>query len=93
MTYSIQIHSHQHRMTKKPIIQRRHIAADDETHDARVIELVAPFGHGLGMVRKRVKSSAHAETQSRAGQKTSKHKLVGGARVRAQVSRADDLGT
>lgn len=65
-------------MTEEAVVQSRHVAADDEEHDAGVIQLVAPFGDLGGVVAEGVIRSGHAEAGHGAGEEAGEDEEVGG---------------
>lgn len=67
------------RQAEEPVVQRGHVAADDEADDAGVVELVAPFGDSGAMVAEGMVGSAHAEAQGGAGEEAGKGEHVGAA--------------
>ena len=77
------------RQTEKAIVQGGHVASDDEEDDAGVVELVAPLGHVLRVVHKRVEGGAHAEAQQGAAEEAGEDEDVGGGG--RGVARGDDM--
>lgn len=65
-------------MAEEAVVQSRHVAADDEEHDARVIQLVAPFRDFGGVVAEGVVGGGHAETGHGAGEEAGEDEEVGG---------------
>ena len=67
---------HHRRMAKQPVVQRRNIRPDNQKHDARVVEFVAPLGHGRTVVVDRVVCRAHAETEEGSSEEARKGNAV-----------------
>lgn len=44
-THQRQVDLQQPGQAIEAVVHRRHVTPHDETHDARVVELVAPLGH------------------------------------------------
>lgn len=87
LTHQIQILRHQDRMAEEAVIQRRHIAAHDQRHDARIIKLVAPFGNLLAVVHQGVIRRAHAQTHHGAAEEARKDQDI--RRIGRLVARMD----
>lgn len=76
-THCGEIYLHQFRDTIKSIIQRRHITAYNQAHNARIVQFIPPLGHFGTMVTQRMKRRTHAQTQEGACKETAKHENVG----------------
>lgn len=78
-THRAEIGLKQCRLAEEAVIQRRHVAAHDEGHDSRVIQLVAPAGDLGAVIHDGVKGRAHAQAQDGAAKEARKDGNVGGA--------------
>lgn len=77
-TYRAEVDLHQVSVAEEAVVQSRHVATDDEEHDARVIQLVAPFRDLRGMVAEGMVSGGHAETGHGASEEAGEDEEVGG---------------
>ena len=67
-THQGHVHLHEPRLAEEAVVQRGHVAPDDERHDARVIELVAPARRPPAVAQQRVERRAHAHARRGAAQ-------------------------
>lgn len=87
-THQCQVDLQQPGQAVEAVIHGGHVAAHDEAHDARVVELVAPLGHVGRVVADGVVRRAHPEAQEGAGEEAAKDEpvLPGGG----GIARRDD---
>lgn len=74
--YQIQISRHQDRMAKEAIVQRRHVASHNQSHDARIVQFIAPSRNLLAMVRQSMIRGAHPETHHGAAKEARKDQHI-----------------
>lgn len=75
-TYHAPVHVPQEMITIVAIINVRHVASRNQTHDAQVIERAAKLVDAQAVIHNRVESRAQAETQHSAKHETATGKHV-----------------
>lgn len=60
------------------VVKSRNIASHDQGHDARVVQLVAPFGDVGAVIAQRVEGGTHAETDGGAAEEAAEDEDVAG---------------